>query len=68
MHNPVTGYSIGDILSEIYPGIGSPSSNVIFRISGGDFCPGIAAPRTTEITFGCGVGLGQPEFVSEVAC
>ena len=68
MHNLATGYSIGETLTEIYPGIGSPSSVVIFRITGGDFCSGMAAPRTTEITFGCGMGLGQPEFVSEMAC
>lgn len=68
MHNLATGYSVGKTLSEIYPGIGGPSSNVIFRITGGDFCSGVEAPRTTEITFGCGEGLGQPEFVSEMAC
>jgi len=63
-----SGYSIGKALTEIFPGLGAPSSTLIFRITGGDVCPRYGISRTTEISFGCGQDLGIPQFVSESNC
>lgn len=66
--DPSVGTSIGKVLTAIFPGLGSPSSVLVFRLTGGDYCPEFEIYRTTEISFGCGDDLGYPQFESEHMC